>query len=390
MVKLKFPNFNFTRKGGCVFCQLMASRRNVMTNFSMKIKYWGVRGSVPAPLPLEEVAAKQFGLVQRIIEDGGTEKLFGAKPEPEAVKEYLHTLPFPLVATYGGDTTCIEVQAKNSPLVIIDAGTGIRQLGKILLGRLFSDSHFNPLNSDQKTKRDLHMLFTHYHWDHIQGFPFFAPAFMGGGRRVNFYFYGKKDTRMLLSEVLKGQQQYPNFPVVWDEMPCAKKYFELNRLYTSPLNLGDLKISYQELSHPDSVFAYRFDVAGKSFVCATDNEHRDVPDPRLLKLARNADILYYDAQYTPEEYVGTPGSPTGAMPKIDWGHSTYEWAILNSLAANIKTVVLGHHDPVHNDFQMEEILKRASDLRDQQLRLPENKGKTLEVVMAYQGLEQTL
>ena len=344
---------------------------------------------MPAPLSLEAIAAKQLGLVQKIIQDGGTEKLFGAQP-PEAVEQYLRTLPFPLAATYGGDTTCIEVQAKNSPLVIIDAGTGIRQLGRVLLGRLFSDCHLNPLSSDENSKRDLHMLFTHYHWDHIQGFPFFAPAFIGGQKQVNFYFYGKKDTRMLLSEVLKGQQQYPNFPVVWDEMPCAKKYLELNRLYASILNLGQLRISYQELSHPDSVFAYRFDIADKSFVCATDNEHRDIPDPRLVKLARNADILYYDAQYTPEEYQGAPGVPTGVMPKIDWGHSTYEWGIRNSLVAGVKTLVLGHHDPVHDDFLMEEILQRANDFRDQQLRLPQNQGKTLEVIMAYQGLEQNL
>jgi ribonuclease BN (tRNA processing enzyme) len=190
--------------------------------------------------------------------------------------------------------------------------------------------------------------------------------------------------------VLKGQQQYPNFPVVWDDMPCSKNYMELNRLHAVPFKIGELTVKYQELTHPDSVFSYRFEVNGKSFVCATDTEHKDVPDPRLVQLSRDADVLYYDSHYTPEEYIGTPGSLTGAMPKFDWGHSTYEWAILNALAANVKTIVLGHHEPLRDDFGMEELKGRALTFKDRQLQLPENAGKKLDVVAGYQGLEQKL
>ena len=193
-----------------------------------------------------------------------------------------------------------------------------------------------------------------------------------------------------MSEVLVGQQQYPNFPVEWIDMPCEKEYTELPRLDPRMIQIGNAVITYQELTHPDSVFAYAVEIDGKKFVCASDTEHKDSPDPRLVRLARNADILYYDAQYTPEEYIGTPGTLTGPVPKFDWGHSTYEWGIRNALAANVATLVLGHIEPMRDDFLIERLYERALDFKDAQLKLLENNGKRLEVVMAHQGLEQRL
>jgi phosphoribosyl 1,2-cyclic phosphodiesterase len=343
-------------------------------NPSMVIKYWGVRGSIPAPLTAEQIREKEIALIEKIIQDGGTDKFAGDRSK---IKEYLETLPLSLSGTYGGDTTCLEIQAKDSPLIMIDAGTGARALGNAILGRLFTGKNFNPLNSDEDTKKQIHLFFTHYHWDHIQGFPFFGPGFIPG---VNIHFYGKKDATQELSDVLKGQQQYPNFPVEWVDMPCDKTYHELGRLSPVSMNVGKVKVNYQELTHPDSVFAYSIEVDGKKFVCATDTEHKDSPDPRLIKIAKNADILYYDSQYTPEEYCNPK------MPKFDWGHSTFEWAIRNAFAADVKTVVLGHHDPPRDDFKADELYKRALAFRDMQLK----EGKQLEVVMAYQGLEQRL
>ena len=361
-------------------------------NISMVVKYWGVRGSVPAPLTPEQIKEKEEALVEKIIADGGTEKLFGNDPEmlKTYIKKYLRGLPLSLSGTYGGDTTCLEIQAKDSPLIILDAGTGIRNLGKELTKRLFSGSNLNPLNTDENTKKDIHLLFTHYHWDHIQGFPFFAPAFIPGDNKVKIHFYGKKDARKRLSEVLEGQQQYPNFPVVWEDMPCNKEYTELPRLEPHEIPIGKASVVYQELTHPDSVFAYSVEINGKKFVCATDTEHKDSPDPRLVKLVSGADILYYDSQYDPEGYLGDPKSLTGPLTKFDWGHSTYEWAIRNALAANVRTVVLGHHEPVRDDFKIKELEERASEFSYEQLKLPKNSGKDLKVIMAYQGMEQRL
>jgi len=359
-------------------------------NYSMIIKYWGVRGSIASPLTTEQVVEKETELIKRIALDGGSEKLFGNPPDAAKIKEYLESLPASLAGTYGGDTTCFEVQAKNAPLIMIDAGTGARNLGKTILGRLFSGQNINPLSADEATKKDIHLFFTHYHWDHLQGFPFFAPGFIPGNMRVNLHFYGKSNTRQHLSEVLAGQQEYPNFPVVWDDMPCSKTCLELGRLEPRAIKLGEATVLYQELTHPDSVFAYLVEAGGKKFVCATDTEHKDIPDPRLIKIAKDADVLYYDSQYMPNEYKGDSKSLTGALNKFDWGHSTYEWAIKNALAANVKTVVLGHHEPARDDFHIEKMTDNALKYRDEMLKLDENAGKKLEVLMARQGMEHKL
>jgi len=174
-------------------------------------------------------------------------------------------------------------------------------------------------------------------------------------------------------------------------MPCNKYFHELPRLESVTARIGNAMITYQELTHPDSVFAYAIEAGGKKFVCATDTEHKSIADPRLVKLAKDADILYYDAQYLPEEYAGgKKGLVTGALPKLDWGHSTYQWAVINALEAGVGTVVLGHHDPLRDDSGIEEIVSRAQGFLNVQLLLPQNKWKHLDVVAAYEGLEQEL
>lgn len=352
---------------------------------SMVIKYWGVRGSIPAPLTTQHIMAKEKVLIEGIIKAGGTQKLFGDKPDPEAIQKYLNSLPLSISGTYGGDTTCLEIQAHNSPLILIDAGSGARALGNVLLGKLFSGKNLNPLDSNEERKRSMDLFFTHYHWDHIQGFPFFAPAFIPGDIKLLIHFYGKRNAKVRLSHVLQGQQEYPHFPVEWEAMPCEKSYKELGRMAPVDINVGAAIVKYAELDHPDRILGYSIEIDNKKFVCGTDTEHRDVEDPVLCKLANNADILYYDSQYTPEEYSGRKG-----ISRVRWGHSTYEWAIKTALKANVRIVVLGHHDPSRDDFEMEELEEKAHEYRNSQLKLPENEGKKLEVVVAYQGLEQEL
>jgi len=352
---------------------------------SMVVKYWGVRGSIPAPLTTAQIRAKQEALIKQLLTD--RKKIKELQENPDKIREYIGDLPLSLSGTYGGNTTCIEVRVKDSPLMVIDAGSGMRELGNYLIGRLFSGQNLNPLCADESTKKDLHLFLTHYHWDHLQGFPFFVPAFVSAeDKKLNIHFYGKEDATKNLSDVLGGQQQYPNFPIVWRDMPCRKEYHELGRMNSIVIPVGrNAKVTYKELTHPDSVFAYRIECDGKSFVCATDTEHKDSPDPRLVQIAKNADILYYDAQYTPEEYRGEKG-PT----KFDWGHSTFEWAVKNALAADVKTVVLGHHEHTRDDFGLDKVLERSIEFRDKELKLYENRCKKLEIVMAHEGLEQAL
>lgn len=364
-------------------------------NPSMKIIYWGVRGSIPSPPNTEQIRAKEIALLQTIHKEGGIEKLFGTNPSNEAIKDYLEKLPLSISGTYGGNTTCVEIQARDSPLIMIDSGTGARELGYKLKERLFSETkNLNPLNSLGKFKRVIHLFLTHYHWDHIQGFPFFDPAFIPVDDSVYIHIYGKKDEKLRLSDILAGQQQYHYFPVVWKDMPFTKNYHELDMLSPRPIKIGKVRVTYQTLTHPGFVFAYAFEINGKKFVFATDNELTDTPDPRLVKrltkLSRNADILYFDSQYDPEGYIGDPNSVTGELPKIGWGHSTYEWAVKHAIAANVATLVLGHHEPRRNDFEIEKILTRAIEFRDEQLNLPTNESKKLDIVLASEGLERRL
>ncbi len=355
---------------------------------SMIIKYWGVRGSIPAPLTSEEVRKKLVALIRKLDTKAGQE-LFkertgegdGFPINEDSIDYFISKLPVAIGGTYGGDTTCIEVRARDAPLIVIDAGSGARHLGNNLVGRLLSNQPFNPMDCEVERWKDIHLFFSHYHWDHIQGFPFFAPAFIGGDKRANIHFYGKRNAKVRLSQVLALQQQYPNFPIEWAAMPCEKKYTELGRMSSTQIKLGNALVSYVELDHPDRVFGYAVEDGGKKFVCATDTEHRDCVDPQLVKLAKGADVLYYDAQYTPEEYSGQQG-----MPKVRWGHSTYEWAIKTALAAEAKCVVLGHHDPDHDDFKLDEIKERAINFKI------ETAGhfRTLQVIMAHQGLEQRI
>ncbi|HNV72519.1 MAG TPA: MBL fold metallo-hydrolase, partial [Candidatus Ozemobacteraceae bacterium] len=278
---------------------------------SLIVKLWGVRGSVPTPLSSDDIRIKQVELLKRLYADGGSDKLFGNPPDQARIDQWLQSLSPAITGTCGGNTTCFEVRGLNSPLIMIDAGTGARAMGQYLLKRLFSKQPLNPLNTVKASERDIHLFFSHYHWDHLQGFPFFGPAFTYGASKINFIFYGRRDAKQRLSEVLGGQQECPNFPVAWEDMPCNKTFVEMGRLDPHPMQIGDVTVNYQELNHPDSVFGYAFTCNGKRFVYATDTEHRDMPDPRLMKLAQNADCLYYDSQYTPSEYRGDQGSLTG-------------------------------------------------------------------------------
>ena len=257
----------------------------------MQITFWGVRGSIPSP-------------------------------GPDTVE-------------FGGNTSCVGVRVGKAEL-IFDGGTGIRLLGKKLIKQM-------PLEA--------HIFFSHVHWDHIQGFPFFEPAFVPG----NFiHLYGGNNVSRTLEETLAGQMDHPSFPVHLTEMGAKMAFYDLAEGQIVELDAGDgTKVTVRNTrgNHPNGVFAYRVDHGGRSCVYITDTEHYSVIDPKLLKLAKGADVLIYDSQFTPEEYAGTAG--TGGA-KLGWGHSTYDEAAKLANAAGVKELFLFHHDPTHTDAQVRE------------------------------------
>jgi phosphoribosyl 1,2-cyclic phosphodiesterase len=305
----------------------------------MKIRFWGVRGSIPVPGPTTN--------------------------------------------RYGGNTSCVEVRPRHGPQIIIDAGTGIRRLGKEMMQQAYGEG-----------KGTAHLLISHTHWDHIQGMPFFAPLYQGGNK---FFVYARQRDDTHLRAVFASQTEDPYFPVPFNAVKADVAFREL--VEGARFEIGDVKVSCTRLNHPWIAMAYRLDVDGASMVYCTDTapftdillEHEfihtppkpgDPPPPahaeklremrqNLIELCTGADFLIYDTQFTPEEYKQRP----------HWGHSTPNDAIEIALAAKVKTLSLFHHDPNRTDDAQDKILAEVR----QQLS-----GSGLEVVAAYEHLEVPL
>ena len=261
---------------------------------TFSVRFWGVRGSIPTP-----------------------------GPETVGV---------------GGNTSCLEVRCGDR-LVIFDGGTGLRALGTLLMKNL-------PVKAS--------MFFSHVHWDHIQGFPFFVPAFVPGNR---FDIYGGKNLSSTLAETLHGQMNFPNFPVTLDQMAATMVFHQFED--GQHVELGDdLKVKGLLLNHPGGSYGYRMEYNGKVLVYCTDTEHRENPDAHVLELAHNADLLIYDAQYTPEEYAGQEDG----IPKKGWGHSTFVEAAKLAELAGASRVILFHHDPTQDDDAVAEKERRCREL----------------------------
>ncbi len=256
----------------------------------MKIRFWGVRGSIAAP-----------------------------GPETAGV---------------GGNTSSVEIEC-GQHRILLDAGTGLRPLGEKLLGE----------GVDSAT-----LLVSHHHWDHIQGLPFFAPLYLPD---THLSVMGPA-SELGLVEVLARQMSAPGFPVRFDELPSRVGTRALKS--GDRIDLGDVRITAAKLNHPGGVLAYRVDHAGASVVYATDTEHYACVDPVLRALADRADVLIYDAQYTPEEYRGDAGPS-----KVGWGHSTFEEGARLARVANVRQLVLFHHDPKRDDAAVADLEERARD-----------------------------
>jgi phosphoribosyl 1,2-cyclic phosphodiesterase len=244
------------------------------------IKFWGVRGSIPCP---------------------GTDTV-----------------------RYGGNTSCVEMQVAGERL-IFDGGTGLRILGESMLAQM-------PLQAN--------LFFTHSHWDHIQGFPFFKPAFIGGN---HFDIYAMRSPNgATMKQRLHDQMLHPNFPVPLQIMQANLNFYDLEIGET--LKIGELAIETASLNHPGEAVGYRVNWQGLSAAYITDTEHFcDRLDENVLKLCHEADAVIIDTTYTDEEYYDEKCS------KVGWGHSTWQEAVKVAKAANVKKLVLFHHDPSHND-----------------------------------------
>ncbi len=233
-------------------------------------------------------------------------------------------------ASVGGNTSCVEVRCGDE-LIILDAGTGLRALGAQLpRGRSVNAS----------------ILLSHFHWDHIQGFPFFTPAYVPGNL-IDLYGPERaagKDGN--IRGAFEAQMRAPHFPVGMETMRATLGFFPVAS--GQVFQIGAARITAASACHPNGCLAYRIEHDGCSVVYATDTEH--LPDGRvdesLRQLAQGADVLIYDAQYTDDEY---------AAGKKGWGHSTPTEGVRLAQAAGVGQLVLFHHDPTHDDFHVARI-----------------------------------
>ncbi|HUN66210.1 MAG TPA: MBL fold metallo-hydrolase [Bacteroidota bacterium] len=274
---------------------------------------------------------------------------------------------------YGGNTPCVELRLSNQQLIILDAGTGLRNLGEKLL------------EGGKSLKASI--LVSHPHWDHIQGFPFFKPAFISGNE---FTIIGGETDRVSLQKMISDQMNKIYFPVQLNELKATLKFRKVGE---EEFSLGDARIQTLYVNHPTFAIGYRITHRGKTVVYISDNEpfdrrvaqslrnvdkqivdlylrSTDDPNKRVYDFVRNADVLIHDATYTPEEYVD----------RVGWGHSHYLFTLNVAAQGKVKQLVLFHHDPSHNDEKIDDILKKCrNEIRTR--RYP------FECIAAIEGME---
>ncbi|GJQ20112.1 MAG: MBL fold metallo-hydrolase [Bacteroidia bacterium] len=275
----------------------------------MRLKFWGVRGSIPTPGK--------------------------------------HTV------RYGGNTPCAELRLDDDELVILDAGTGIRNFGDHLI------------NNGESVKAFL--LITHPHWDHIQGFPFFKPAFISGNELT---IVGTDREDKVLSAIIAEQMNRIYFPIQLQDLKARITFIPVKEEQEIPVYGATARIMF--VNHPGFTVGYRLDYKGKSVVYISDNEpfdravapslsnfedivkqkflaSGDDPNQRVFDFCKDADLLIHDATYTPEEYID----------RVGWGHSHYLFTLRVAAEANVKRLYLFHHDQNHSDDKVDDILKKC-------------------------------
>jgi phosphoribosyl 1,2-cyclic phosphodiesterase len=230
---------------------------------------------------------------------------------------------------YGGDTSCYEIDiGRAGHRIFIDCGTGLRSV----------DSASLP-----ESGAEFDVLLSHFHWDHIEGLPFFPPLYQPQHR---FTFHGRAEG-MPVRDALEGALRPPWFPVALAETPSTKSYAETS---SSAFAVGPLRVTPLALHHPQGATGYRFDLDGRSVAIATDHESDPAGiDAAVVEWARGADVLLHDAQYTTDDYEAHRG----------WGHSTWERAVETAIAADVGKLVTISHDPQRADDELDRLVEQA-------------------------------
>jgi phosphoribosyl 1,2-cyclic phosphodiesterase len=317
----------------------------------MRVHFWGTRGSIPAALTArdvrEKVVAALLAASGRIIDT------------PQRAHAFADELPFASTRTFGGNSSCVELRSEGAPRVLCDMGSGARAAGLSALRELAGKPG------------EFHVFMSHLHWDHIMGFPFFAPAYIPGH---TIRIYGCHEE---LEHAFRLQQSPPCFPVDFSVMAARIEFqrLEAGRTY----ELAGYRVTPKLQSHGGDSYGYRFERSDKTLIYSTDSEHKldDMHETQsFIDFFRNADIVIFDAMYSLADAVSV---------KEDWGHSNNVTGVELCQMARAKHLVLYHHEPAYDDATIERLWRET-----QRLEQITREAHAVEVTAAYDGLEIAL
>jgi phosphoribosyl 1,2-cyclic phosphodiesterase len=315
-----------------------------------RIRFWGTRGSLPVSLTAADVRRKIVTALR-----GAAGRSFASNHDLDA---YVDTLDFDVAGTYGGHTSCVEIETGLSEYVLCDLGTGLRPFGQAVQERHRSTA----------APQTFHVFLSHVHWDHIMGLPFFKPAYVPGNQ---IFFYGG---HLELESALRRQQEPVSFPVDFSELKAdiSFKCLEPGRRY----DVGGMSVTCKLQDHAGNSYGYRFESDGRSVVYTTDSEHKLV-DPAetaaFVEFFRDADVVIFDAMYSLAEATSV---------KADHGHSSNVVAVELCQLAGVKHLCLFHHEPENDDAAISRVLADSRRLEE-----ITRTGVPMRVTAAYDGME---
>ena len=317
----------------------------------MVVRFWGTRGSLPAPMTAARIRQKVLRAVQQAVDKD--------LRTADDIEEFVDKLRFSTRGTYGGNTSCVEMDAGGDEYILCDLGTGVREFGE------------HSLAAPQAGKKKVFNVFlSHLHWDHVMGFPLFAPAYMAGHKIV---IHGCHET---IEQALRAQHSAPGFPVPFEALKADIELATLKPEKT--YRVANLDVRAYRQPHPGDSYAFRFEAEGKTVVYATDAEHRQ--DRRAewasaVAFFRDADIVIFDTMYSHHQVE---------TDKVGWGHSSYVIGVRLCHEAGVKHLCMYHHDPTAGDLAI-------TGAEEQAIRYEQgHAGGPMRVTAAYDGLELTV
>jgi phosphoribosyl 1,2-cyclic phosphodiesterase len=315
----------------------------------MKVTFWGTRGSLPTPLGTKGVRKK---LVNALVKAAGKNL-----DTPEKAEEFCEQeLSFAEAGTFGGNTSCVQVDVGGPDYLLCDLGSGVREFS------LAAITKHGP-----KAPQTYHILVSHVHWDHIMGFPFFIPCFIPGNKVILYSCHAK------LEQAIRGQNHEPCFPVEFTTLAATIEFvtLEVDKTY----DIAGARVTGTPQMHGNDSYGYRIEKDGKAMVYTTDAEHKHedrAEMQRTAKFFKDADLVIFDAMYSLAESM---------TMKEDWGHSSNIMGVEICQMAGVKKLCLFHHEPVYDDVRLEGVFREA--IRFEEIIRTDRK---LDIVIAYDGL----